>query len=91
MVLVLKRKVKNKYREEDGGELMIIHQCENCLDFSINRLAGDDDEVQIIALFNQSLSLSNDIKKNLLENGIRMAEEADRDKVFIRLFGRVIN
>lgn len=89
--LSFKKESKNKYKKEDGGELMIIHQCENCLDISINRLARDDEEIQIITLFNQSLLLSPDIKKNIIENGIQIAEEKDRDKVFIRLFGKGIN
>jgi RNHCP domain-containing protein len=46
---------RNKYRRESGSELMLIHQCIDCGDLSINRIAADDDAATILDVFQSSL------------------------------------
>ncbi len=49
------KKSRNKYRLDGRGELMLIHQCVECSDISINRIAADDDPESIILVFRDSL------------------------------------
>src|SRR5215475_14044587 len=49
------KKSRNKYRLEARGELMLIHQCVECSDISINRIAADDDPDSILSTFQDSL------------------------------------
>ena len=37
-----------------NGELMLIHKCTNCDKISINRIAGDDFQDEILAVFEKS-------------------------------------
>src|SRR5512138_3138128 len=46
---------RNKYRLDQRGELMLIHQCIECGSLSINRIAADDDSATIIAVFQASM------------------------------------
>ena len=48
--LTLKR-CRDKYAAECQGELMLIHRCTNCDALSINRIAADDDLVNLMSVF----------------------------------------
>lgn len=39
------------------GELMLVHECRGCDKLSINRIARDDYEDEILNVFEQSLQL----------------------------------
>ena len=85
--LSLKQRRK-KYAREDSGELMLIHTCVECSAVSINRIAADDLDDAIIALFDQSLDLDDSERLVLANQFIRMLSESDRWLVEERLFGR---
>src|SRR5690349_24303189 len=39
---------RNKYKRDTRGELMLIHQCSDCMIVSINRIAADDEPDKIL-------------------------------------------
>ena len=50
MGLAFKKEKPNKYKKEEKGELMIIHQCQKCGIETKNRIAGDDSPEAILSL-----------------------------------------
>jgi len=48
------KKGRNKYRLDLGGELMLIHVCQDCGSLSLNRIAADDDRDSILEVFRRS-------------------------------------
>src|SRR5512134_2401456 len=48
---------RNKYRLDQRGELMLVHECTECKALSINRIAADDDPETVMAVFQDSLTL----------------------------------
>jgi len=89
--LTFKKEGNDKCNNQKEGELMIIHKCVICDKVSINRLATDDDEVAILVLFHKSFLLDNATKQKILNEGIEMASLKDKERVFIKLFGKSIN
>ncbi len=90
VALAFKKEGFDKYGNEREGELMLVHECSVCGRISINRLASDDDEAAILSLFDSSLSLPDALGKKILEEGISIIGKADKEKVFIKLFGKGI-
>jgi hypothetical protein len=86
--LTLKRS-PSKYATERQGELMLIHQCEACGKVSINRIAADDDEEAILAVFETSQWLDTTTATRLARSGILLLGAADAPLVYRRLYGRV--
>ena len=73
---------RNKYGS-GLGELQVIHRCSDCGGFSINRIAADDDNDLLWALYEYSL------RGTLpLDGTIRPARVEDKQLVYRRLFGR---
>jgi hypothetical protein len=66
------KKSRNKYRLEDRGELMLIHECTECASLSINRIAADDDSESILSVFQESLAYSHQKLQLYEEQGILM-------------------
>ena len=85
--LTLKRRSK-KYARFEQGELMIVHRCEDCGHFAINRIAADDDNDIIVAVYQNSLQLDGRIQRLLVEDGIALLGAADQQIVAWRLFGQ---
>jgi hypothetical protein len=85
--LTLKRRSK-KYARGYQGELMIVHRCEDCGRFAINRIAADDDNEALVAVYQNSLQLDGHIQHSLVEDGIALLGSADRKIVEWRLFGQ---
>ncbi len=81
------KRVWKKYGEEDG-ELMIIHQCEGCGKISINRIASDDNEQLLLAVFQDSKKLDEQTLGKLDADGIRFLQPIDLDMVKRQLFGK---
>jgi hypothetical protein len=78
----------NKYRREARGELMLIHQCTECLTLSINRIAADDDSETVMAVFQESHMLGQQQLHTLCqEYGIKMLESEDAKAISAQLFG----
>ena len=85
--LTLKRRSK-KYARYDQGELMIVHRCEDCGRIALNRIAADDDNDVIVAVYQNSLQLDGHSQRMLVENSIALLGSADRHIVEWRLFGQ---
>ena len=88
--LTFKQEGTDKYGKRKQGELMIVHRCDKCRKISINRLAGDDDEGEILKLFSKTLASSDELKESLKQEGIEILEEKDKDEVYRQLFGNFI-
>ena len=69
------------------GEIMLIHECESCQHISINRIARDDEEQAILAVFESSLALPQATKTRLSSQNIYSANDTDRAEVRHQLFG----
>ncbi len=77
------KQTNKKYGSAAQGELMLIHQCEDCGKVSINRIAADDDNDLILALLEQSGRLEGQSHEGILPLGI-----AQSSWVRQTLFGR---
>lgn len=78
---------RNKYRREARGELMLVHECSECKALSINRIAADDDSGTIMAVFQESLALSQQIHERCQEHGIVMLKADDAKILHVQLYG----
>lgn len=87
--LTLKRN-RNKYQAAAGGELMLIHECEDCRDLSINRIAADDDLSTILSVYEISLSRGDHLQARMASQGILLLTEEHTQLVHLRLFGRPV-
>jgi DNA-directed RNA polymerase subunit RPC12/RpoP len=87
--LAFKRIKPDKYKKEDLGELMLIHQCRKCGKISINRIAGDDDPKEILKIFHKSFRLPLKIRKKLEKLKIKIAKREDLEKIETQLFGKL--
>ncbi len=85
--LTLKRQSK-KYARFDQGELMIVHRCEDCGKIALNRIAADDDNEAIVAIYQNSIRLDGQTQRLLAEDGITLLGVTDKQIVEWRLFGR---
>lgn len=83
--LTLKR--TNKKYGSQQGELMIIHQCVECERISINRIAADDDNENLLAVFENTCHLDGATQSRITMNGIHALTEEDSALVRARLFG----
>lgn len=83
--LTIKR-ITKKYIDHGGGELMLVHLCEDCGKISINRIAADDDSNAILAVIDKSAVL--DVVYNrLIHDGIIPLGPDQIDLVRHCLFG----
>ena len=71
------------------GELMLIHQCAECSHLSINRIAADDSNEEILETFKRSCRTADETAKRLRAQGIAWLIETDEDEVRTQLFGKV--
>lgn len=85
--LTLKSTYK-RYSSPMSGELMLIHRCVTCGKISINRIAADDNVYLLLQVFHDSQSLSDSLRHQLEQQGIRLLEAEDAEIVSIRLFGK---
>ena len=67
------------------GELMVLHECRGCGKLSINRIARDDDEHELMCVFEQSLGISAERRSQLLRRDIDLI--GDVQEVRRQLFG----
>ena len=70
------------------GELMVIHQCQDCKTVSINRIAADDSTETILQIFKQSLKPKDNVRQTLENEKIRLLTENDSREIETQLFGR---
>jgi len=88
--LTFKHEGIDKYGHPRQGELMLIHQCLECNDFSINRLAADDQAEMVMLVFKESKDLPNDIQKKLQSEGIELLTHKDEQEIKNQLFGKKV-
>lgn len=69
------------------GELMFVHVCEDCGKVSINRIAADDVNEQVLGVLRASGELEPGLRRVLAENSITPLAMADWPAVMRRLFG----
>lgn len=86
--LTFKQEGSDKYGKSKQGELMLIHQCLKCGKISINRLAGDDDDLAILEVFEKSKKLKPETINKLAEEGVQILTEGDRQEIRTQLFGK---
>ena len=86
VALALKRSTR-KYARPGDGELMLVHVCEDCGKVSLNRIAADDDNQQILGVFESSSSLDHPLQCVLSENKVTPIAKTDLQVVTRRLFG----
>jgi hypothetical protein len=77
----------NKYAV-DSGELMLVHICTECGKVSINRIAADDDNEQILQVFAASQRLERATRTAIAHSGITPLEAHQERIVRERLCGR---
>jgi hypothetical protein len=82
------KRTPKKYAHELAGELMLVHQCQDCHRVSINRAAADDMTDRLWEVFELSLSLEHRQESILRKDDIRLLQR--EDAVFVRtlIFGR---
>jgi hypothetical protein len=78
---------RDKYTPEGRGELMLVHRCQACGAFSINRIAADDAPHSLWEAFADSHEVDSGVLSRCRQNGIRMLCTADASLVWARLFG----
>jgi hypothetical protein len=76
---------RNKYRLDQRGELMLIHQCVECGSLSINRIAADDDPSKIVVIFQESTR--KEIRMFCGSHGILALQAGDSDALYKQLYG----
>lgn len=69
------------------GEIMLIHECRRCHKLSINRIAADDDENEILAVFATRTKLDPATKQRLIDEHITLATDPDANEIHTQLFG----
>jgi hypothetical protein len=69
------------------GEIMLVHLCKSCEKVSINRIAGDDYEPEILHIFEGSSAMDNEVVRTFQQQGIEILTQEDRDEVQRQLFG----
>ncbi len=80
------KKGRNKYRLGSGGELMLIHACEDCGALSINRIAADDDPGTVMDVFYAATALPNTLRAACESQGVTLLQQVNlvRDQLFGR-------
>jgi len=84
--LTFKHEGTDKYGKHKQGEIMIIHLCQMCGKININRIAGDDDENNILSLLNPE-AISKKILTSVSDSGIELLGKQNEDEVKKQLFG----
>jgi len=86
--LTFKKEGFDKYKKPRQGELMVIHQCQDCSEISINRLAADDNPQVVLKIFEDSQKLSEELKKEIDLEGIQLLTKEDEQEIRTQLFGK---
>jgi len=89
--LTFKKEGFDKYGKPRQGELMVIHQCQDCGHVSINRLAADDDSQIILKIFEESKKLAKEILEKIKSENIKLLTDEDREEIKTQLFGKGID
>ena len=91
MALAFKNYEINPFTGRGGGELMLIHQCTNCDKLSPNRIAGDDNEYQILCILKESIDLNQILLNQLNKLGLIPITNENKEEALVSLFGTIGN
>ena len=83
------KRSKNKYGS-GLGELMIVHRCEGCHQFSINRIAADDCSDSIQQLFHSTINLPQADLCELNHSNIELVKPDHKSEILASLYGNLI-
>ena len=83
------KKTNKKYAGSRSGELMLVHQCQDCGRISINRIAADDNVAAVFEIFEGSRQLDMSLKVVLARSGVSILEAGHQLLVREQLLGRV--
>ena len=86
--LTFKHEGQDKYGRPRQGELMLVHRCQKCGAFSLNRLAADDEIQMVLEVFESSQKRNQEILNKLKEDNIELLTEKDEKEIKIQLFGK---
>ena len=86
--LTFKHEGQDKYGRPRQGELMLVHQCQKCGAFSLNRLAADDEIQMVLQVFESSKKKNKVILDKLKEDHIELLTEKDEKEIKTQLFGK---
>ena len=86
--LSFKQEGFDKYGQEKQGELMLVHQCTKCDKVSINRIAGDDNSFEILAVYQKSKG-NEELRQKLAGQNIKLLNPQDEKEVKNQLFGKI--
>jgi len=75
-----------KYASPNGGELMLVHECQGCGKISANRIAADDQAEAILEVFEDSIARGT--AQRIESPGLQILGRAEKRLVMERLFGR---
>jgi len=89
--LTFKHEGSDKYDKPRQGELMLIHQCQDCGKININRIAADDDPQMILKIFGNYKNINEEVLNRLKEEGIHLLTKEDKNEVVTQLFGKANN
>jgi hypothetical protein len=70
------------------GEIMLIHLCSICQKISINRIARDDPENNLLEIFEASYGLDSVVKLRLKDQDIYLLSKTDTEELHVQLFGK---
>lgn len=84
------KKSRNKYRVDQRGELMLVHECTECGTLSINRIAADDDPENILTIFQDSFLYGHRMRQLCEGQGIVMLSQEATEMVCQQLYGQNI-
>lgn len=88
--LTFKKEGFDKYGKPRQGELMVIHQCQECGQISINRLAADDDPEVVLKIFQNYKNINTEVLSKLKEESICLLAKEDESEVLTQLFGKKV-
>jgi hypothetical protein len=82
---------RKKYGPAANGELMLVHQCQECGRISANRIAADDDPQLIYRLYEDSLLMSLSEVEVIAAAGAQLLDSSSVQVVRFQLFGKQPN
>ncbi len=85
--LTIKKPRVDKWGVEVKGELMLIHECVKCGKISINRILAEDNQNEIMKVFDIGLNMNEITEQKVVNSDINVLSESDREEVEKQVFG----
>src|SRR5690606_14620253 len=89
IALAFKEEGEDRYASQNRkvGELMLVHECVADGQLRINRIAADDNQDQLIEVFQHSLTLPEAQLGRIASEGIIIATQVSESEIERQLFG----